>query len=58
MNNLGVKYVLVMSFGRTSNLGRQINCQGRLYEAGKKKAVPRNLWSALPTYLLYILRCI
>ena len=28
MENLKVKYVLVMYFGRKSNLGRQINCQG------------------------------
>ena len=28
MENLRVRYVLVMSFARKSNLGRQINCQG------------------------------
>ena len=35
---LMVKYLLVICFGRKSNLGHQTNCQGRyLYEVGKKK---------------------
>ena len=34
--NLRVKYVLIMHFGSKSNLGRQINCQGRYFhEVGK-----------------------
>ena len=36
MKNLRVKYLLVTYVGRKSNLGCQINCQGRyLYEVGK-----------------------
>ena len=36
MKNLRVKYVLVMYFGRKSNLGCQTSCQGGyLYEVGK-----------------------
>ena len=59
MKNLTVKYVLVMYFGRKSNL-RSPNKLPRkkLIQGWKKNVVLIILWSALPIYLLYVICCI